>query len=749
VESSAPEKRGVITGIALWSATNPWKAIGAWLLLILITFGLNFVMSPRQATQAELMVGDARAAYELADEAGYKARASESVVIRAADGELDAAQAAEAAAELVRTMEALPEVEQAAGPVPAENGAAALVMVQLSGDPDTAIERVDPLLDVTDQVRAAYPELVLEQVGDATITLEINEWLNQDVEKATLLSVPVTLVILLLAFGAIVMAGIPMVLGLASVASAVGLWALASQLVPDQGMVLHLIVLVGMAVGVDYSLFYLRRFREERRAGKADGDAIRIAAETAGHSVIVSGTAVVLSMAGLFVTQDTFFGGMATGAILVVLVAMASSLTVLPALLAKCGRWADKPRLPFVWRLTAGQNPRVMPALLRPVVRRPKLALVGSVVVLLLLAAPALGMSLKNAQIADLPRSLETIQALDRLRADFPNSSNVNTVTVQVPAGKEAALAGEAADFNVLVGERTELFGAVPEPWMSDDERTMLLQVETPHAVGSESGQESVTALREDLLPETFGSIDGAQAYVGGAIAYDMDYVANVMEKLPVVIGIVVALTFVYMFAVYRSVAVALGTVLLNLLSTAAAFGILVLVFQNTWAEPLLAFESSGHIAPWVPTLLFVVLSGLSLDYHVFVVSRVRENALTGMPAERAVFDGVVRTAGVVTSAAVVMVAVFSIFGSLSFLELKQIGVGLAAAILLDATIIRVMTLPAFMLACRRFLWWPGTAGGSTDSGQRGGRQGSAADQDGFADDDGAAPAKAPAGAGV
>lgn len=747
MDSSAPKKRGVITGIALWSAANPWKAISAWLLLILITFGLNFVLSPRQATQAELMVGDARAAYELADAAGHKARASESVVIRAADGgELDAAQAAEAATDLVRKMEALPEVEQAAGPVPAENGEAALVMVQLSGDPDTATERVDPLLDVTDQVQAAYPELALEQVGDATITLEINEWLNKDVEKATLLSVPVTLVILLLAFGAIVMAGIPMVLGLASVASAVGLWALASQLVPDQGMVMHLIVLVGMAVGVDYSLFYLRRFREERRAGKADGDAIRIAAETAGHSVIVSGAAVVLSMAGLFVTQDTFFGGMATGAILVVLVAMVSSLTVLPALLAKCGRWADKPRLPFVWRLTAGRNPRVMPALLRPVVRRPKLALVASVAVLLLLAAPALGMSLKNAQIADLPRSLETIQALDRLQTDFPNSSNVNTVTVHVPAGAETVLAGEAADFNALVGERTGLFGAVAEPWLADDERTMLLQVETPHAVGSEAGKKSVTELREILLPQTFGSIDGAEAYVGGAIAYDMDYVANVMEKLPVVIGIVVALTFVYMFAVYRSVAVALGTVLLNLLSTAAAFGILVLVFQNSWAEPLLGFESSGYIAPWVPTLLFVVLSGLSLDYHVFVVSRVRENALAGMPAQQAVFDGVVRTAGVVTSAAVVMVAVFSIFGSLSFLELKQIGVGLAAAILLDATIIRVMTLPAFMLACGRFLWWPG---GKMD--RRAAEQGSTELEPavGDPDDDGAAAAKEPAGAVV
>ncbi|MGW6173721.1 MMPL family transporter [Arthrobacter sp. NPDC055138] len=747
MDSIAPKKRGVITGIALWSATNPWKAIGAWLLLILITFGLNFVLSPRQATQAELMVGDVRAAYELADEAGYEVRASESVVIRAADGgELDVAQAAEAAADLVRKMEALLEVEQAAGPVPAENGEAALVMVQLSGDPGTATERVEPLLEVTDQVQAAYAELALEQVGDATITLEINEWLNKDVEKATLLSVPVTLVILLLAFGAIVMAGIPMVLGLASVASAVGLWALASQLVPDQGMVMHLIVLVGMAVGVDYSLFYLRRFREERRAGKADGDAIRIAAETAGHSVIVSGAAVVLSMAGLFVTQDTFFGGMATGAILVVLVAMVSSLTVLPALLATCGRWADKPRLPFVWRLTAGRNPRVMPALLRPVVRRPKLALVGSVAVLLLLAAPALGMSLKNAQIEDLPRSLETIQALDRLQTDFPNSSNVNTVTVHVPAGAEAALAGEAADFNALVGARAGLFGAVAEPWIADDERTMLLQVETPHAVGSEAGQESVTELREALLPETFGSIDGAEAYVGGAIAYDMDYVANVMEKLPVVIGIVVALTFVYMFAVYRSVAVALGTVLLNLLSTAAAFGILVLVFQNSWAEPLLGFASSGYIAPWVPTLLFVVLSGLSLDYHVFVVSRVRENALAGMPAQQAVFDGVVRTAGVVTSAAVVMVAVFSIFGSLSFLELKQIGVGLAAAILLDATIIRVMTLPAFMLACRRFLWWPG---GKVD--RRAAEKGITELEPavGAADDDGAAAAKEPAGAVV
>lgn len=688
------------------SALHPWTAVLVWCVLVAASFALSAVVSPRQATQSELITGEARAALQIADDAGYATPAVESVLVRST-GTAHDPTAAQAAAELVENLGRLPGVEQAAGPVPSDDGTALLVTVAMSGDPDTAAERVRPLLDATAEVAADHPGLTIEQVGPASVQEEFQEWLADDVEKATTLSLPVTLVILLVAFGAVVMAGIPVVLALSSVASATGLWALVSHVFPDQGMVMHLIVLVGMAVGVDYSLFYLRRFREERHAGLGTVDAIDLAARTAGHSVVVSGAAVVLSLGGLFLVQDAFFSGMAAGAILVVLVAMGSSLTMLPAMLALLGRFVDTPRVPVVWRLTA-REPRLVPALVRPVVRRPRTALVGSVLLLLALAAPALGMSLKTTQLEDFPRTLETMRRYDALVAAFPATAGTATVAVHVPAAQTVALAEQVAEIGVLVDTRPELYGGTEEPWVSDDGRTAVVAVRVPHAIDSAEARDAVDTLRTTIVPQTVAGIPGAEAAVGGDVATDMDYTGNLREKLPLVVGIVVAVTFVFMGAVYRSLLVALATVGLNLLSTAAAFGILTLVFQGTWAQGLLGFESTGHVVAWVPILLFVVLSGLSLDYHVFVLSRVRENALRGLSVRDSVTDGVVRTAGVVTSAAVVMVAVFAIFGSLSFLELKQIGVGLSAAILLDATVVRIVTLPALLVAGRRMLWWPG-----------------------------------------
>lgn len=703
-----PHRRSPIDRIARWSATHPVKAIAAWLVIIVATFGLSLTTGIREATQLELSVGESAEALRMAEEGGHTDPAIENILIRSADGALDEAKAVAAGEAVTSRFEGLAGVASVTGPLPAESGDALLYRIEIAGDPDTAKDRVQPLLDETDAIQALHPGVVIEEVGTASIRAEFGEWLNSDVEKATSLSLPVTLVILLIAFGAIVMAGIPVLLAISSVASALGLWAIASQLVPDPGMVLHLIVLVGMAVGVDYSLFYLRRFREERRRGLEKPDAIAVAASTAGHSVIVSGVAVVLSMAGLYAAQDTMFSAMATGSILVVLIALVSSLTVLPAMLTALGRWSEKPRLPVVWRLFDSSEPRLVPALLRPVVRFPAVAAVVSIAVLVALAMPVLGMSLHSTQTADFPRSLTTMQRYDELVKEFPDTAYTDTIVAHVPADQTGALRIEFAEATAQLAARSDLYGSTGEPWFSDDGRTGILSVTVPHALDTDEARASVEVLRDEIVPSTVGSISGVETAVGGDIALDMDYTGNLDQKLPLVIAIVVALTFLIMFVVYRSVAIGLVTVVLNLLSTLAAFGVLTLVFQGQWAEGLLGFTSNGHIVSWVPMLLFVVLSGLSLDYHVFVVSRIRENVASGMTVPSAVFAGITRTAGVVTTAAIIMVAVFSIFASLSFIELKQIGVGLAIAILIDATLIRIVTLPALLLVLRRVLWWPG-----------------------------------------
>jgi len=696
--------------IATWSATHRAKAIVLWLAAIAVALAIGAVQAPREATPLELGVGESGEAARIASDAGHLEPALENVLVSARDTGMGDAEAA--ATDAANGLRALDEVDDVRGPIPSEDGSALLLQVVLAGDADTASERVAALQDVVADVQAQHPGLRVEQVGSGSIGAEFQEWLEADLVTATSLSLPVTLAILLVVFGAIVMAGIPVLLAISSVGAGLGLWSLVSQVVPDPGMVVHLLVLVGMAVGVDYSLFYLRRFREERHAGRGDVDAIKIAAATAGHSVVVSGLAVILSMAGLYFAGDAVFTAMATGSIIVVSIALVSSVTVLPALLATFGRWVDRPRVPVLWRLSNGGEPRVVPALVRPVLAHPIIALVASVVVLGALAYPLTGLSLRNTQLEDLPRELETMQSFDRLLEAFPDSSASDVVAVRAPEGEQDALAQQVEALVARTEARPDLFGAADEPWFSADGRTAVVQVHVPHSLASEQARESVQELRDVIVPATVGSITGADAAVGGEVASDIDYTANLDRTLPIVVAAVLLLIFAMMLWVYRSVALAVITVILNVLSLGASFGVLALVFQGSWAEGILGFSSTGHVVSWVPMLLFVVLCGLSLDYHVFVVSRIRENALKGLPAKAAIHDGVVRTAGVVTSAAIVMIAVFSIFGTLSFIELKQIGVGLAVGIALDATIIRVVALPAMMLLSRRLLWWRTTPSG-------------------------------------
>jgi RND superfamily putative drug exporter len=600
-------------------------------------------------------------------------------------------------------------VESVADPVPSDSGGALLYQVAIEGDPNTAAERLGPLRDAVTALAGEFPSLTISQTGEATIVDDFQVWLGEDLNRATLISIPTTLAILLIAFGAIVIAALPIAVGAASVMSAMGLWAVASQLVPDTGIVPDVITLIGMAVGIDYALFYSRRYREEAHAGLGPVEATAIAARTAGHSIIVSGTAVALAMAGLLIVRETLYTGVAIGAILVVLIAMVSAVTAMPALMRLLHRWIDKPRIPFLWRFAnSGRENKALRAMLRPVIRRPWVALGGAAVALALMAAPALGMQLATTTIDDYPKSLDSLRVLNQVRAEFPETSSSARIAVTVDAPDAGALQSLASRISRGVATAPDLFGAAGEAWISQDQRTLVLDVAVPHTTTSPKAQDAIRVLRASILPAALGPLNGADHGVGGPIAINLDDTTSLADSMPWIIGIVIALTFVYMFAIYRSLAIALVTIALNIASTLASFGLVTVIFQNTWAEGALGFASNGALVSWVPLLLFVVLSGLSLDYHILVVNRIRENARAGMTTERSILEGVAKTAGVVTAAAAVMIVVFAIFGSLSFIELKQIGVGLAIATLLDVTLIRVVTLPAALSALGRILWWPG-----------------------------------------
>ena len=713
-------KRSVTTRMAQWSARHPGWAIGLWLVFVAATFALGSVMETRQATGSETGVGESKHADEIRESGDFPDPDTDNVLITPLSGTWDDGRATAAAQDLAGRLEAHPEVADVGDPVPSPTGEALLLPVTFGEDVDG--EETIPLLepDVA-AVSAQNTELRVELIGNASINKGINDLVDSDLGKAGVISLPLTLGILLLAFGAIIAAGVPLLLALSAVMSAMGLWAAASQVFPDPGSVMHVILLVGMAVGVDYSLFYLKREREERAKGRGHLDAVAIAAETSGRSVVVSGFAVMVSMGGLYLAGDPVFNGLGSGAIIVVAVAMLGSLTVLPAALSKLGRAVDRPRVPFIWRLTnrTGQGlasrthqPRLWPALLKPALRAPKTTLVFALVAMAALAFFALDMKPKNSELEDFPPDMPTIQAYERLTTAFPSEGNTHWVAVKADAARADEVAAALIALNTQAGDGN-LFtpAAEPEIEVSGDKTVTVMALPVPFSTGTSEAKDSLTELRGELVPATVGKIAGADIAVGGGIASDVDYVEHQRKALPLVIGFVVLLTFLMMAFAFKSIVVALVTAALNLVSAAAAFGVLVLVFQKTWAEGILDFTSNGHVVTWIPLFLFVILFGLSMDYHVFVVSRIREAVKEGMTTRDAVAYGVTRTAGVVTSAAIVMVAVFGVFATLSMLEMKQIGVGLSVAILIDATVIRIFLLPSIMTLLGRANWWPSKLG--------------------------------------
>ena len=709
------EKRPLTVRVARWSATHPWRAIALWVVFVIAAMTTGNLVGTTQADGGGNAGETARAEQMIKDGHFPDTPAVERILITPRSGTLDTSAAAEAAADAANRARSLPAVAKVEGPVPAPNGTALILSLTMTGDSKTAENRVDPLLTMTAAVQRAHPQLRIEEVGYPSISKAVNSAVGKDFQKAEMFSIPVTLLILLFAFGALIAAGVPVLLALSAVGSAIGLSSVASHLIPANDSINNVILLIGMAVGVDYSLFYLRREREERARGAGHLDAVEIAAATSGHAVVVSGLAVIISMAGMFLANDSIFSSFAVGSILVVAVSVLGSLTVLPAVLAKLGRWVDRPRIPLLWRLNATRKdaegrpvkPRLWTTLLSPALRHPVITMTISASALLALALPAFGMVLKLPGIQDLPQSIPAIQAYERMTTAFPSTGLNHTIVVQAPKAQAAQVSAALTDL-VARTAKDPLFANDNQPKLtvSPNGTVTMVDIGTPYASGTAGAAHSLDRLRDTLLPQTLGQVPGARYAVTGEIAGTIDYSNHIKQKLPIVVGFVLLLTFLVMAWTFRSLVVAATAITLNMLSVGAAYGLLVLVFQKTWAQGILDFHSTGSITSWLPLFLFVILFGLSMDYHVFVVSRIREAVLRGVPNREAVATGITSSAGVVSSAAIVMVGVFSIFGTLSLIQMKQLGVGLAAAILIDATIIRAVLLPSVMTLLGNANWW-------------------------------------------
>ncbi|MEV5609498.1 MMPL family transporter [Streptomyces sp. NPDC052225] len=697
--------------MARWSAGHPWRAIAGWFLFVVLCLGAGIAVGGNPAASADFGVGEAGRGEAIARDGGLAQRPLERVLIERRDGgaRLDRGTAGAVAREVTRRMRALPEVRSVGDPVWSKDGRAVRVDVTMKGAELDGKKHVDPLRAQTAAVQKAHPGLRVEETGGPSIGQGVDKLRGSDLSRTEMIALPITLLTLLFVFRSLAMATVPLLLALTSIVASVGLSMLASHVFPDAGVGTNIILLVGLAVGVDYTLFYLKREREERaRAqGKLSSPAlVELAAATSGRAVVLSGLAVAVSSATLYLADDVIFSSIATAAIVVTLVAVVSSLTVLPALLATIGARAER---------RAARKPRKAPAekavrhnaLLRLTARRPAAVLAVAVVALLALAAPLLGLKLTDMGRETHSRQVPSMPTFDRLNAAFPEVKAMHQVVVRADADRAGEVAAALRGLGAAAHDDPGLNGTFTLR-TSADRRVTSLELPVPHYVSAAPAQESLDRLRSRYLPDAVRVLgSGVESAVTGDVARYADYPAHQKQKLPLIIAALLLVTFAMTVWAFRSVVLGVIGVVLNLLSAAASLGVLTLTFQRSWAEGLLDFTSTGSIGSRVPLFLFVILFGLSMDYQVFVISRIQEAVRRGVPTRQAVLDGVGSSAGVVTSAAFVMVTVFASFVSLHFIEMKQIGFSLAVAVLLDAFVIRVLILPALMLLLGEASWWP------------------------------------------
>jgi RND superfamily putative drug exporter len=710
-----------------FSARHAWLAMGVWLALVVTAVVLGAIAGTKQLTDTESSSGETAQAERILAHAGFDDSAGEAVLVQA-KGSGDPAPVARHVTAMLR---ARSDVKKIQAPVKSKDGRSLLVQFELRGPGSSADERVQPVLDAVAGMQRAHPQYLVAEFGGASADHALNDTTGKDFSKAERLSLPLTFLILLLAFGAFVAAGVPVLLAFSAVLASIGLSELVSHVAHAADATSSVILLIGMAVGVDYSLFYVKREREERAAGYDARTALQRAAATSGQAVLISGATVLVAMAGMLFAGSAIFTSVGLGAMIVVFVSMVGSVTVLPAILSKLGdrvdrgvvavaassvglvlrrepRWVTrlKTRKTFIQRLkgSSGES-RLWGVLLRPALRHPALAAGASAAFLVVLSLPVFGMHTKLLGFDDLPRGLKIVQTYRTVQAAFPGASAPATVVVQAPDVTAPKVQAALADLR-----RSALATGVmrrPIHTSVNPSRTVAT-VDIPLA-GSGNDRAAVYALdvlRKSVVPATIGAVPGVHAAVTGETAGDVDFNATNRSHAPLVFAFVLGLAFILLLLTFRSLVVPIEAIVLNLLSVGAAYGVLVWIFQQGHLQGLLGFRSNGAVVTWLPLFLFTVLFGLSMDYHVFILSRIKELVDRGVPTSEAVEQGIRSTAGTVSAAAFVMVGVFSIFATLSTLDIKQLGVGLAVAVLIDATIVRALLLPATMKLLGRRNWY-------------------------------------------
>jgi uncharacterized membrane protein YdfJ with MMPL/SSD domain len=697
--SGGPHRSGVLSrfvhAAARSAARRPKTTVALWLALIVACVVLGSSAGMRTLSNAGSGTGESARADARLTASGLQGPATENVLVRSSSPE----RTAHAVNALEAGARRLPAVKSVQGPgdspeLSRAGGRTALVVVTLRGDPKSPDARAAQVQHFVDQLSANEHGVKFYEAGAGSEDNAITQLVNNGLHRAELISVPITLVILVLAFGALVAASVPLLLGLTSVGAAIGALGLVSHIAPNGSSTAPVVVLIGLAVGVDYSLFYIRRERVERRNGATADAALAATSATVGRAILVAGMTVVIGLAGLLFTGFGVFTSMALGAILVVLIAVVGSLTVLPAMLALLGDRIDRGRLWPRRRKPRARRRRTMwQALAAGVTNHPRTSLALALAILAGLAVPLISITTAEPGQNDVSPNTPIRAAYTAIERAFPGSEDTADLVVSGHGLHTKKAISELHNIGKTGVDITGGRGAVTMQ-ISRDGRTALLQIPMPESSLTVADQK-VQTIRHELEPAVARAIPGARADLTGDYAGNLDFTSRLSHVTPLVIAFVLALAFILLLATFGSVRLALSVIGLNLLSVGAAFGVLVAVFQHHWAQSLLGFQSDGAVVDWLPLFAFVVLFGLSMDYTVLVLERAREARQQGASAKQAAAVALGSTGGTVTSAAFVMIAVFSVFATLPLLEFKQLGVGLAAAIALDATIVRGLALPA------------------------------------------------------
>ena len=712
--SPLAHSRNIAARMGRWSAAHRRTAIFGWLAFVLVAFSLGIFMPMQTIEDTDRGVGESGRAdailehhFNTSHEGLGEFVVVQSDTLTTADPEFR-----RTVEDVIGAVGAFDEVSDIRSPYDeaesgkiSPDGHAAMIVFTPKGDSVEAFTYIDRIVAAVDGVQDAHPDLVVAEAGTST-DKALEDLFNSQLARAGLIAIPLTLLILLLVMGTGYGATVPVLLGLTSVLATMGLVSLPSLIVPMDQQIAEVILLVGLAVGVDYSIFYMRRARDERRAGRSERDALDAAATTSGRAVLISGITVMIAMAGMFFSGDSMFMSFAIGSMMVVGVAMIGSLTVLPAVLAVLGDKVHRTRIPFLRRRLARQatreEGRLWGAVLRPVLRHPVVSAVAATAVLLVMALPALQIHPAQSGLDAMPASLPELKAFHVIDDEFPGGATAAVVALR---SDDPGAPGQVAELK----RRALASGEMIEPITverSDDGRAFQVSVPLAGQGTDAVSDHALATLRQEIIPQTIGTLPGADYGVTGGTASSRDFTDAMKDSAPVVFGFVMLFAFLLLLVAFRSIIVALKAIVLNLLSVAAAYGVMVAVFQWGWGEQVFDFNPTGAIASWLPMFMFVILFGLSMDYHVFILSKVRELHDRGMGTRDAVEHGIRSTAGVVTGAAVVMVAVFGVFALLPIIDMKEMGIGLATAILIDATIVRAVLLPATMTLLGERNWY-------------------------------------------